>query len=873
LTLFETIDSQYLNTLDYLTLLGEDNARPQWYGHDFVPNQGVREGPTTDMAVVYARPDARVKVLMSTGLVGVKYLLAGASSQANPSDEAALGSGYPVKLGRVTRPRFHVARDLWAIDESRLQGLRRFGIRNERLAELHAAAGACLEEARTQFAAGQYHKAVAASREAWGLEARAYPEVKATANDTVRGVVFYLVLLLPFSFFMERLLFGFATIRKQILGFAGVFGLAFAVLHAVHPAFKLGSSPYVILLAFVIFALGAFVLVVVMRKFTAEMRHIRAQHTGRVDVDIDRVSASMAALLLGVSNLRKRKLRTALTAGTLVLLTFAALSFTSVKTYLDLRRTLRPYPASYAGVMVRDRSWAGLQSSVLPHLESAFADIATVAPRARLTGWAPSKKAHLKVSAPSTGRFTFAQGVAGLTPDEAHLSRPDRCLAPGGRWLAPGERDACILSTHQAKLLGIDASQVGTVRVRLLGRDLRVVGLFDGEKLDALADLDGEPLAPINPETAGAGRAGLGAPDVEALKPLRTFPHLSAANVVILPYQTTMELGGVLASVGVGRFRVDDPMPRVRRFLRRIGLAVFVAEADQVALYSAIGRTALTNTSALLVPMLLVGMIVFNTMMGSVYERTREIAIFSSVGLAPLHIGAVFLAEAAVFATVGAVLGYLLGQVGALLLNHLGWGSGMFMNYSALSTVTSTLVVMLTVFLSAIYPARMAAALSVPDVSRKFELPEPDGDCWTFEFPFTLGRRDAIGLYTFLASIFQSFSEGSMGGFIAEHVRMTCSGAQGESEYCITMTTWLAPYDLGVSQTVRLATCATQEPDILAVDVRLDRLSGDVSTWKRLNRPFLTVLRKQFLVWRTVGADEKARYDQQGRAVLAESEC
>ena len=31
-----------------------------------------------------------------------------------------------------------------------------------------------------------------------------YPDVKATASDTVNGIVFYFVLLIPFSFFMER---------------------------------------------------------------------------------------------------------------------------------------------------------------------------------------------------------------------------------------------------------------------------------------------------------------------------------------------------------------------------------------------------------------------------------------------------------------------------------------------------------------------------------------------------------------------------------------------------------------------------------------------------------------------------------------------
>mgnify|MGYP000741864582 CR=1 FL=1 len=51
-----------------------------------------------------------------------------------------------------------------------------------------------------------------------GVEVRLFTTViDADAGlDTVNGIVFYFVLLIPFSFFMERLLFGFADIRRQL---------------------------------------------------------------------------------------------------------------------------------------------------------------------------------------------------------------------------------------------------------------------------------------------------------------------------------------------------------------------------------------------------------------------------------------------------------------------------------------------------------------------------------------------------------------------------------------------------------------------------------------------------------------------------------
>ena len=52
----------------------------------------------------------------------------------------------------------------------------------------------------------------------------------------------------------------------------------------------------------------------------------------------------------------------------------------------------------------------------------------------------------------------------------------------------------------------------------------------------------------------------------------------------------------------------------------------------------------------------------------------------------------------------------------------------------------------------------------------------------------------------------------------------------------------------------------TDLQDVYAVHLTLTRLSGDVSNWKRVNRRFLNVVRKQFLIWRTLSAEQRERY-------------
>ena len=159
--------------------------------------------------------------------------------------------------------------------------------------------------------------------------------------------------------------------------------------------------------------------------------------------------------------------------------------------------------------------------------------------------------------------------------------------------------------------------------------------------------------------------------------------------------------------------------------------------------------------------------------------------------------------------------------------------------------------------------------MAVPDVTRKWEFPEPEGDNWVFDFPFTVGGAEVLGMYSYLTRVFESYGEGSVGDFVADNVKFTSEDHQGEPRYDIGLTCWLAPYDLGISQDVELRAIPTGEHNIYKIEVIINRLSGDVASWKRINRGFLNVLRKRFLVWRTIPPELKHQYAQEGQQILA----
>ncbi|MFW6107451.1 MAG: FtsX-like permease family protein [bacterium] len=932
LTIIEIVDSRYLTVLDQVGVLGPENSVPQQWGARFIPGQSREEGTTTCAAVVFGKYDPdrdkyhHLKIHMGTGLYGVKLLLTNAQLRrdgraiavppADPSvnldvgrDEAR-GEGYRIDGGVLLNPTYRVAWDMWVLNEYRLRELEQYGIRSNLLFDLHNRARSALRKAHAAVHAEEpdYEKFIAESRRAWGFEAKAYPDVAAQADDTVKGVVFYFVLLIPFAFFMERLLIGSPGIKRRILWFSVIFLVVFVVLRLVHPAFRISSSPYIILLAFIILSMGVIVLFIVVSKFNQEIRKMKQAAEGVQQADVGRLSASYAAVMLGISNLRKRKIRTTLTAVTLTLLTFTVLSFTSINKTITLFRLSRSNHPGYEGALVRDRNWRGMQDVVLDYLRSEFAEEANIAPRAWLVSKKKGERAFFEFTAP--GGRSNVNGIVGLTPEEALINPvrtedgetrggPQRFLLPGSRWFRPDDRYVCILPDDVAARVGIEPQDVSreaepdNPTIRLFGRQFRVVGLLDSKGLNQYKDIDDEKLTPVDTLQEAAKMQAQQNPDEAAKAPIQAFTHMETSNVMFLPYDLVIDIGGTLRSIAMTTYKkktveaegesrttvaqepdFEEFIPEIRRFMERVALNVFVAQGEgeeaRVEVFSSIRTTSFSGVGNLFVPILIAALIVLNTMMGAVYERSGEIHIYSSVGLAPTHIAALFLAESAVFATVGAVAGYLVGQTVAWVIWHTGLLGTITLNYSSLSAIYSSVVVMLTVFLSTLYPAKKASDMAVPDVTRRWEFPPPVGDDWQFDFPFTVGGGEVLGMYCYLARFLQSYGETSIGAFYTEDVSLEKAEEEGV-DYRIFARCWLAPYDLGISQDVRFDAVPTGEHDVYRIVVTIHRISGDTLSWQRMNRGFLNVLRKQFLVWRTVPSGTKQEYGEEGRRVVGEA--
>ena len=959
-TIYDLVDQRYLRTLRELEVYDAlTDSPPEKFGMS-KPWQQEGVSAAEPIALVYSEPETRIKVGMAYGQIGKRLLLIKATKSGMKNPTLYTGEGFVVREnGQIRLTPYVVVRDMWWLDENRSRLYKRFGISSDRLDKLHQFANEYLDRAETELLQNDYQQALKLARAAWGYESRAYPDVKQTGNDVVNGVMFYLALLMPFAYFMERLIFGFPNIHRQILGAFGIFLLVFFFLSQVHPAFQITTTPVIILIAFVVLALTVIVISIIVRKFEEQLEKIRQEGSNVYKADVGRLSASAAAFSLGISNMRKRKGRTILTCCTLVILTFTVISFTSVRTFMHPNRTSLPQVTPrYTGLLIRDQYWRPLEEPVLTSVlndmqktqitvsalerllerkselltkqgqqpidtAAALASLEqdgfiekvdeepvltvqnVVAPRAWYQSSGTGDQSFVQLTRtqnpadpappthPLTGEaLTFAANMlVGMNEHEPGVSGIDRYLQYG-TWFDPGDSAswptewpyAIVLPKGMAELLKITESDMGKATVSVYGADFTVVGVL-GIGFKDLTDNDGEELTPVDYQLMQQQRSR-GATGDETLEgELQKYLHLTPDSVAILPYEVVMNQGGTLRSVAVNMEpRDEDPQLLgaidkldliMAPLMNRIALDFFVGRDKDTYLYSSIGMTSFSGMGNLFVPILIAALIVLNTMLGAVYERVREIGIYSSVGLAPVHIAFLFLAEACVYAIVGAVLGYLMGQAIATTLVNFGWLAGLTLNYSSMSTVVATIIVMVVVLLSTMYPALKASRMAVPDIERKWKLPEPEGDVWHFNLPFTVLAEEALGLNVFMRDYFEAHADESASDFYTDQVAFS---EADEDSYQIGMMVWLAPYDLGVSQSIKFVTSPVggEEEDLYKITLEVHRESGEIASWKRVNRRFLNLLRKQLLIWRTFSVDIRAEFHERGRtesAVPAEEEA
>ncbi|MFH1377661.1 MAG: FtsX-like permease family protein [Planctomycetota bacterium] len=1046
IALMELVDPRFLMPLKEFDLIdARSNTTPlQWSASAQVLGEDCR--------VFYLDPDCRMRMLFLEGAFGIRMALLNMPAPIvdacrthqwaradNPNAELmieeggrmrslsiddARGDGFnPRRTPIITNPSLQAATDYWTLNHVRMDMLRKRNIENGKLNLLHDATGAFVHDIAPKAVEDlKYDEFYSASRTAWGTESRAYPDVMATANDTVTGVLFYLFLLVPFCYFLERLLIGSIRIEYILINVAGIFILMFLLLWAIHPAFDLVSNPLLILLAFIILVLSVVVTLLVYGKFNTEMKYMRMGGSGEQSAEVNQSSAAFLAVTLGINNMRKRKIRTALTCLTVIILTFTALSFTSVVHSVKNTGVSRPYTPKYDGIYMRNVRWNLFSTETLeerfrrgltltdettgarqviysrPWLDRTTREVTweykTFATgETPAVGFEPARKAMVfprywslpalitdvkkfDVVRETPGRESAVwtiDHIVGLSADEGWQTYgpiffhdtilPNTTPIRKPRYSADSATDArfahsedpaqyrlfssddaleCVIPHPLAERLGMRLSEFSQVHqmnesvgdedvraamrrdklsIQVGGRTLMVVGVFNAPNqsttlVDNILDLDNEMITPVN--LSGEKQATATATDaMDAGSAAEiSFEHYVIENTIVVPVGLARVLGcsqralsirhiitgesdagsdvataddarDPLAVDEVGRRldallmaqnsdyreqrrqaadrneRLTPIMRETEDLLMRMEQNLWIGNSGSAWIYASTGKVGITGWGNLFVPLLISALIILNVMIGAVHERSREIGIFSALGLSPSHIGWLFLAESIVYATIGGMAGYIIGQGIAGVINHFDLLPGLTLNFSSLSTVFVTAIVMTSVIASTLYPATLASKIAVPSSDMRWGVPTPVGDRIDVDLPFSFQEHIIPGISQFMYSYFSRHVEASVGAFNVKRITLETFETDKGPGLRMYMMTWLTPYDLGVSQEVQMI-FEPQGGGLYFTKMTFHRVSGDVKDWQRVNLPFLNVMRRQFLLWRTYSAEQRAEYAYNG---------
>ncbi len=486
-----------------------------------------------------------------------------------------------------------------------------------------------------------------------------------------------------------------------------------------------------------------------------------------------------------------------------------------------------------------------------------------------------------------TGAGDSAQmeGVLGLPVVEDGFVSKIPMVA--GNYFSSDDAREVIISSAAAALLNIDPEQIQSAVLHFHDMDLKVVGIFDDLQFRNLKDLNGLPLLPILKLVAdGADQvAAKQRPDAisdsmrtKDVQDMGSLFFADPAALLVVPMNTAKNMGAGPYSISL-KMNDDDPIWPVADMLltatqsrfyigSRVPFSPSTTGERQMVVAGVyyIGssyRTSVGGLAVLLIPLFIASTIILNTMIGSVYERKKEIAVYNAIGLNPHHIGLFFLAESLVYGVIGSVGGYLIGQVISILIAKTGLISDLNFNYSSLSVAYVILFTVAIVLLSTIYPAMAATKSAVPSGKRTWSLPPHDGRLMSVLFPFIYQERIAVGVLAYLHNYFSRFTEASIGDMIANLEKHTHEkDAQGRDIWSLSYHVAMAPFDLGVTQKMIFDLAYNDHIQAYCLNLKLLRVSGQDSNWVTVNRPFLERMRKYLMRWRNLDAAQQDIYVQ-----------
>jgi len=839
---------QNWGTLGVQVVDPRSQSQPEFYStlliYDTLPSGGWALSPGSSVSVAFIKPSEPATIHLYS-IFSRFYPLVNA---LNASEENPLGQGYTLKVGeQIILTAEDYARDYYFINTARYQDLARSlwlkDLSTLPMIDQHQRMHTLISEAKKFLEKRDYEKYYQRLYEALNIGVDVYPRLRDSVLDSVSAILFFGLITIPFAFLFELFFFESSGFKRLCVILAIVIILILGLL-PVHPAFLLAENPLFVLLGFAILILVAPVFMIIFNESKNAITTLARRILGRHAIKVRRTGFNLIGFRQGIRNMKRRRLRTALTLSAMIVVTTGLSLFTSMSPLHNVAPAYVPGTAIYDGIfIIPDINYgsavAGVGENFVEYLDITYGNVAEINTRAWLQfSTNPREGDYYLVRA--NNRTVSVTALLGLTPQEVKFTKIDVAVE-NGTWLLPGQRKACLLPRNYAQDLGV---KIGD-KVSLLGLNFTIIGIYNPEIFDEIVDLNQERFTP--------------------LKIIQNeIIHMSSSEVMILPYKTLISMGGLTVSAAL---RFDSPV-QVKE------AAEHLFNFLRYPLWSSINGTVHVWTRAvalksvgwqtMMIPQVLVILVLLNVFLGSIYERTREIAIYSTIGLSPAHIAVLFFSETVIYSILGGTFGYYIAMLIAKFVATAYPELGVVLNYTSSGVLMGVGIAMLSIILSTAYPLYRVARSVTPSLERVWRLPtKPVGDEWTVPLPFAMrDAEEAIGFFNYLKEYAEAHMAERAPEFSVKAIGETAhiKTEEGERLEFRLQGTSIPPYDAGIRQDVLFIANMPKGEKRIHLLLHLKRLGGDYGIWQTSNRRFVDVIRKQFLLWRSLSEEERKKY-------------
>jgi len=694
-----------------------------------------------------------------------------------------------------------------------------------------------------------------------GLSSKVYISSLNVLKDATVSVIITFALVIPFVLLFSSLVYGLTRGMKSVMLVFSTSVIVSLVLTISHPGFKLVTNVPAIFVGALVVSLVLPALVFLFSNFSSGMSELRKRVFGEHFLERSGFDVSLSAVTIGIGNMRKRPLRTILTLTSIVLVSFALVSLTSfseVKVF-NVVQSKTSYPIN--GILIKTPSLYPMDDGVVYLLSLFLTNSSSYYPRY----WVYLPTGFQQVGVPGSINLQFntssfgITALVGLNPREIlGYSKTYKSLFSYINENLSLLQNSIFIPSKLASIMNSSGKLKPGSTVYVDGMSFVVAGVFNETSALNLRDADGFlGILPIDYS-------------VSSQRQTFSFDQMDFSSVVIVNHKSVKQLPeACLTSVfiPVGNL-TNEEISTLRSLIESLfsaynGLNIYLVINGTVSTFSSRNVQSIFGFQYLVIPLVMAGLITMSTVLGSAMERTKESMIYSSVGLAPMQVGYMFLSENIVYAIVGGTLGYLIGLLLSHYLRLFGLLGNLGINYSSSSVLISIGLIILLVLVASIYPMYKVALLITPSLERRWRIStRPKGDEWEIPMPFRVKEEEnLLGFIYFLREYLWNKRIERTGVFSVEDL----SASKEEEGYSLNARVWLAPYEQGIHQDVKISFIKSKTEQRYIATLKILRVSGPYDSWVRFNYNFVDEIRKQFLVWSLISPEQLKSYIEKAK--------